>query len=262
MVVVPVGSRSADEVLDSLFERQATTHQAGCFALVRPMSVPQLFHELGREFGTLDSTTSQHVAFFVFNEDHSGVITRLMALYDIPESALPCLLFTDGDDHKKHLVVQLDPREPLNSLQAHVVKPLSDEFGALSKYWKRRDDFLRPKSMAQRATDGVAQLQPEIAKLTTEIERQSQIVPEQIREKQAKLDGLKKERQEKRAGQGKVVQELAEALAKIVRGERQFRSPEEQKQETAKLNKRLSRERQRLEAYNASEGRSEEQTSE
>ena len=261
MVVVHVGSRSANEVLDLLFERQATTHQAGCFALVRPMSAPQFFHELIENSGTLDSTTSQYVAFVVFNEDHSGVITRLMALYDIRESALPCMLFTDGDDHNKHLVVQLDPREPLKYLQAHVLKPLSSEFVTLSKYWRRRDDLLCPKSMAQRATDAVAQLQSEIANLTAEIEKQTQIVPEQIREEQAKLDVRKKERQEEltvRARQGKVVQELAEALNEIVRGERQFRSFEEQEQQTAKLEKRLFRERQRLDAYTAGEGLNEE----
>jgi hypothetical protein len=260
MVVVNVGSRSADEVLNSLFERQATAHQVGCFALVRPMSAPQFFSELIGNWGTSDSMTSRHMAFVVFNEDHSGVVTRLMALYDIHESALPCILFTDGNDRNKYLVVQLDAREPLKFLQEHVLKPLSREFATLSKYWGRRGDSLSPKGKAQRATDAVAQLRSEIAKVTAEIERQTQLVPEQIRNEQEQLDLRKRERQQElavraqqRADQGKVVQKLAEELDNMVRRLGQFRSPEEQPQEMAKLSKRLFRERQRLDAYTKGE---------
>jgi len=186
----------------------------------------------------------------------SRVATRLMQIYDIRESSLPCLLFTDGNNLKKHLVVQLNPGEPLKSLYTNVLKPLSDQFAALSKYWALRENIPWWEGLASEATDAVLLLPVEIAKINAEIERQHQAVPEEIREAQEKLDALT-EAQQKRlaarslltAAKAETVQKMKEELAAINRGDRQFRSLAQRTMETAMLEKRLLREQQSLAAY-------------
>jgi hypothetical protein len=192
----------------------------------------------------------------LFAHHMSGVATRLMKMFDIRESSLPCLLFTDGRDLNRHLVVRLDPREPLDSLYTHVLRPLSDEFGVLSRYWERRDALQWKKSGAEWATKSVAKLQAEAAQLVSEIERQRQIVAEQIRGQQEQLDQLNQARQRrlealpnKASEQKKAVRRLEEELAAIARGDRQFGSSAHQTLETTKLERRLYRERQRLASY-------------
>lgn len=214
---------------------------------------PELFSkELGGRFRDFPETVNQ-----TWLAHHmSRVATRLMELYDVRESALPCMLFTDGEDLQKHLVVRLDPDDPLNSLYTDVLRPLSDQFATLSKYWRRRADFSSKPNVARMAADEAVKLRAKITELDAEIERQKGIIPPQIRREQETIHDLMKARQERLAAlpvetseRGKFVQKLVEELAAIARGERQFRSSAEQTLETARLEKRLFREQQRLAAY-------------
>ena len=243
----------------------------------------QMSHDLfSDDMGAFLRTSPDKLNQALLTHHMSRVATRLMELYDIRESTLPCLLFTDGDDPKKYLVVQLDPNKPLVSLYADVLRPLSDQFATLSKYWGHRANFSRKQSTARWAADAVTKLPTEIAEVTAEIEHQGQIIPERIRIKQEKLDRrekaykerideskkahkekiseLKKARERARqeklsalpltnSEQGEVVKELIEELATIARGERQFRSLAQQTLEMARIEKRLFRARQRLAAH-------------
>jgi len=88
MEVVDVGSRSADEVLNLLFEDKTLKpllggHGAACFALVRPMAAPQFFHTLIQNSATLDATTRQHVTFVIFYGDNSGIVSRSNIIYGV-----------------------------------------------------------------------------------------------------------------------------------------------------------------------------------
>jgi hypothetical protein len=193
-------------------------------------------HELfSDELGDFFRSSPENVNRSFLARHMSRVATRLMEIYDIRESRLPCLLFTDGNNFKKHLIVQLDPHEPLDSLYKHVLRPLSDQFSPLSHYWERRDNYSWKKRWAQWAADAAVKLAAEIANVTAEIERQNQIIPEQIRMVHEKINKLEKARQEKLSEQGNVArQEKLSEQGKVVQ------ELEEERRWTPRKRKRIS----------------------
>jgi hypothetical protein len=202
-------------------------------------------------------SSPEQVNASLFSHHMSKVATRLMEIYKISESALPCMLFVEGEKLSNHLVVRLDDSEPLQSLYRHVLMPLSEEFAKLSDYWKRRDDLARKKGTGRRThIEAAEKLRTEIAKVNAEIDKEAKIIPMQIRGAREKIEELKATQKEKlvalperAAQQVQVVQRLENEIIGISIGERKFRSSAEQALKMAKLSKRLFREHQRLSAY-------------
>lgn len=97
---------------------------------------------------------------------HMGrAATRLMERFGLRESALPCLLFVDGNDPTRNSVVSLDPIEPLRSLYENVLLPLSDELGDLSSFWELRDSLKWERERRQRAETALEHLPSSIEAL-------------------------------------------------------------------------------------------------
>jgi hypothetical protein len=71
----------------------------------------------------------------------------IMERYSVPEEALPCLLFVDARNPTSSITVRLSPEDPLPSLYNHALRPISQEFAELSRFWKKRDEI---KSKGQR----------------------------------------------------------------------------------------------------------------
>jgi len=65
----------------------------------------------------------------------------LMERYSVPEEALPCLLFVAASDPAKRITVRLSSDDPLQSLYNDALRPISQEFAELSRFWKRRDEI-------------------------------------------------------------------------------------------------------------------------
>ena len=64
--------------------------------------------------------------------------TAIVERFDLPEQALPCLLFVAGSQIDDAQLVQLSPEQPMESLYKDVLAPLSDEFRALESLWELR----------------------------------------------------------------------------------------------------------------------------
>lgn len=215
--------------------------------------VHSLFSE---KLGQLLRSSPQDVNQHLLAHHMSRVATRLIELYQISESLLPCLLFTDGKDLKNHLVVQLDPDDPLQSLYAHVLTPLSEQFSDLSNFWDRRDSLPWKKDAANQAMKKAALLRDKINSITDDVDRQRVVIPERIQALENSIGELRKAQRNRIVTalcnseiQDTKIVELADELAAISGGERRFRSDAQMELEIARLQKRLFRERQRVTAH-------------
>jgi CHAT domain len=186
----------------------------------------------------------------------SRVAARLMEKYEIAESELPCLLFTDAVDFERHLVVSLERDDPLESLYRHVLSPLSDGFNALSSFWKRRDGLRCAYSDLERAKERVVGLPHEIEQLVVEEKNQRALLEEQRQSVEAQVEELSQSRAKREAERealsshqvGKV-KSLRDELQAIADGKRTFRSDAQKAIESARLERNLLREEQRLSGY-------------
>ena len=179
-----------------------------------------------------------------------------MQKYDISEPAFPCLIFTDESDFERHVIVSLERDDPLKSFCQHVLLPLSEQFRALCKYWKRRDSLRWILANVDRARHSFSTLPVEIEVMAIETNTQRSLIEAQHGAIQAQLDELsraKAQREEERASiapeQADVVQKLRLALQAVVAGECTFHSDGHQDLEMARLERRLSKEEQRLKSY-------------
>jgi len=205
--------------------------------------------QLGRSFRDSPEDVDQSV----FARQMSRVATRLMQLYDIRESALPCMLFTDGDRPERHLVVRLDPDEPFDSLNAHVLQPLGDQLAMLSNYWKRRDALEQNRRTGAKAAEAsAATAGVELTRFVSEIERDN--IPARIVRREQELQLLTQAYHNRMPEQRETVRKLEEELAAIGDGTRHFHSIAEKEMEILKVDKKLFRERDRLAAYASSHG--------
>jgi hypothetical protein len=95
----------------------------------------------------------------------------LMERYSVPEGALPCLLFVDASDPTKRVIVELSPRDPLQSLYNHALLPISQEFADLSGFWKRRDEIKRNQYRVERANADLCELSGKISECDERLNR-------------------------------------------------------------------------------------------
>lgn len=123
----------------------------------------------------------------------SQAATQLMERYAVRESSLPCLLIVDGKNPKESLTVRLAPTDPLHSLYADVLRPMSEEFGKLSEYWKCRDTLEWVRDGRTRAEKAVVELPEELEVLEQALSQKNvscAASTEQYREELRLLDGF------------------------------------------------------------------------
>ena len=124
-------------------------------------TIPSFARELAEQL----RYSPENVNYPALSHHMTRAATRLMERYGVRESALPCLLFVDGNSPTESLVVQLDPADPLRSLYVDVLSPLSDELAQLSDFWKCRDTVASSKDDRNRAEKAVAELPGDVAAL-------------------------------------------------------------------------------------------------
>jgi hypothetical protein len=98
----------------------------------------------------------------------------LMERYSVPEEALPCLLFIDASDPTKRLTVKLSSKDPLESLYSLALRPISQEFADLSRFWKRRDEIKGNRYLLERANAEVGELPGKISECNGRLNRSSE----------------------------------------------------------------------------------------
>ena len=174
----------------------------------------------------------------------SRVGTKLIELFDIDEALLPCLVFSDGLNPARKVIVRLDQRDPLGSLYLHVLKPLSNEFSRLAKCWDGQFVLEQRRRTAARAADMVNSLPAEIESLKAKIVKERESADCELRPLRAKLEALEIARSSYRRGAD--VERLSAELESIRAGKREFRSEGHKDLETAMVAKRLWRAEQRL----------------
>ncbi len=113
------------------------------------------------------------VDYHLFSHHMSRVATQLMEMYGIRESSLPCLLFTDGKEFRRSLVVTLDAQDPISSLYSDCLRPLSDQFGLLSKHWSLCAELARKRSFIKYAHDVIDRTPRELAAIPAKIEEET-----------------------------------------------------------------------------------------
>jgi predicted nucleic acid-binding Zn-ribbon protein len=112
-----------------------------------------------------------------------GDCTRvLLDRFEIAHAMEPCLLFVDPKKPPRHLVVQLDPADPVKSLFSDALTPMSQAFRELSAYWQHRDKLRWRQRDFQEAPMIVSEETEHISKLMTSLQ--------ELQEKKA---GLEKE---------------------------------------------------------------------
>jgi hypothetical protein len=84
-------------------------------------------------------------------------VTFLMKRFRLLESALPCLVFVDGDTLSEPVVVPLSRSKTIESLYSDVLIPLSDSFSHLQEYWSEKNDIYRLERNMSRELDTIAQ---------------------------------------------------------------------------------------------------------
>ncbi|MEN9668056.1 MAG: hypothetical protein RLZZ326_4419, partial [Planctomycetota bacterium] len=91
--------------------------------------------------------------------------------YSVPEHALPCLLFVDATDPTSSTIVRLSTKDPLSSLYSDALRPISQEFAELSRFWKRRDEIKANRHRLERAKTEVRDLPAQIAESSDRLKR-------------------------------------------------------------------------------------------
>lgn len=89
-----------------------------------------------RELAEKIRSAPRHAPLTYISRAMDLATTILMDRFDVFETALPCLLFVDGSRIREFQVVQLSPKQPMESLYRTVLAPLSDEFRLLEAYWQ------------------------------------------------------------------------------------------------------------------------------
>ena len=175
-----------------------------------------------------------------------------MEMYGIRESSLPCLLFTDGKEFRRSLVVTLDAQDPISSLYSDCLRPLSDQFGLLSKHWSLCAELARKRSFIKYAHDVIDRTPRELAAIPAKIEEETRqfearVLPLKTRlaELHHNVSDLDKSADTSSAD-GSLATKLQAELDAISAGERTFRSPGHQALEVAKLTKRMQKVRHDL----------------
>lgn len=99
---------------------------------------------------------------------------HLMEHYSVPEEALPCLLFVDGSRPKQVITVRLSSKDPLKSLYDDALRPISQEFGELSDFWKRRAEINENRYRLERANAEVRELPGQISECNDRLNRSTE----------------------------------------------------------------------------------------
>jgi CHAT domain len=97
-------------------------------------------------------------------------VTYLSKHFGIKEASLPCLLFLDGSELDRPIIVSLSRTETLESLYLDVLAPLSDEFARLEYYWNLRRDLDWHVRDQRRAESTISQYAAERKQLTSSLQ--------------------------------------------------------------------------------------------
>lgn len=174
--------------------------------------LPQIRDTFSKRKADLLRFYPEQVDEHMLSHHMSRVATRLMEIYKIPESDLPCLLFTAGEDLSRHLVVPLNPENPLQSLYSDALKTLSGQFSSLSRVWRSHLTLAGMSSAASQSKAKYERLMIEISALKVEIDLQLKAVAEKAQSIEAEIAGIAKRVDEKVAS---LPQKVSKQLQKV-----------------------------------------------
>ena len=112
---------------------------------------------------TIDRSHYQH--------SMSDCTRALLDRFEITDQVEPCLLFVNPESPEQYLIVQLDHKDPVESLLSDVLTPLSLAFRRLSTYWDRRDKLRWRQRDVDEALAVVNAVPDQILKLTADMEK-------------------------------------------------------------------------------------------
>lgn len=101
----------------------------------------------------------------------SDCARAILDRFTIPHSLEPCLLFLDPETPTHHCVVGLDDKDPVRSLLANVLTPMSDAFRELSAYWQSRDSLRWHQQEVEESQNIVDSMPTKLLQLTADLER-------------------------------------------------------------------------------------------